>query len=517
MNDPEIARLYHEATEHILGRTGPGSPHLIEYDGPRADTRPAPFKEYRDLPSVVLPAWSASQRPAVDVLSTGSGGYGDLDLSSLARALFLSGGITRYVQREDRVAYFRAAPSAGGLNPIELYVACGRLPGLEAGLYHFHPHAFALVRIASGDARAGLAEAVGDPAVATNPATIVITGIPWRTAWNYRERGLRHVWWDSGSLLANLVAACDDMDLPTRVALGFVDAGVAAVLGLDSVHEFATAIVTIGGEPVPVGTDRSQVAVTQAASDGAVEFPLITRTQRGTELADVGAVRGWRGVSRPMADISAPADAPSDSLDDVVLRRGSTRRMAVRPVPRGVLDWAMAVASAPMPSDALDLLEHYLVVNAVGGVDAGTYRHEDGKLELLRAGDFREQAGRVCLGQHQSRDGAYAAFQLADLGFVLPALGSRGYRAAQIQAGYAMGRLHLAVFALGAGATGLTFFDRDVSALFDSTSAPMLAVAVGMPFYRAKPGGLPGNPTPIGDNAMRLWQERMREIGGMGE
>ena len=42
--------------------------------------------------------------------------------------------------------------------------------------------------------------------VARAPAVLGLTGIPWRTAWKYSERGYRHLFWDSGMIVANLLA-----------------------------------------------------------------------------------------------------------------------------------------------------------------------------------------------------------------------------------------------------------------------------------------------------------------------
>jgi hypothetical protein len=57
-------------------------------------------------------------------------------------------------------------------------------------------------------------------------------------------------------------------------------------------------------------------------------------------------------------------------------------------------------------------------------------------------------------------------FFLADLARVLPALGNRGYRAANLEAGLIGGRLYLAAYAQRFGATGLTFYDGPVAAFF---------------------------------------------------
>ena len=55
---------------------------------------------------------------------------------------------------------------------------------------------------------------------------------------------------------------------------------------------------------------------------------------------------------------------------------------------------------------------------------------------------------------------------LADMGPVLERFGNRGYRAAQLEASITAGKMYLASYALGLGATGLTFFDDDVTNFF---------------------------------------------------
>ena len=63
----------------------------------------------------------------------------------------------------------------------------------------------------------------------------------------------------------------------------------------------------------------------------------------------------------------------------------------------------------------------------------------------------------LCLGQDLGGDSAATVFHCARLEPILQALGARGYRAAQLEGGVAAERLQLAAFALGFGATGLTF------------------------------------------------------------
>jgi nitroreductase len=73
-------------------------------------------------------------------------------------------------------------------------------------------------------------------------------------------------------------------------------------------------------------------------------------------------------------------------------------------------------------------------------------------------------------------------FFLAHLRPILERFGNRGYRAAQLEAGLMGGKLYLAAYAQGLGATGLTFFDDDVTAFFSPHAegkSVMFLVALG--------------------------------------
>jgi nitroreductase len=62
-------------------------------------------------------------------------------------------------------------------------------------------------------------------------------------------------------------------------------------------------------------------------------------------------------------------------------------------------------------------------------------------------------------------------YWLIDLEEVLARHGGRGYRAAQLAAAIAGGRTYLAAYAVGLGATGLTFFDDEVTSFFSPHAA----------------------------------------------
>jgi len=97
-------------------------------------------------------------------------------------------------------------------------------------------------------------------------------------------------------------------------------------------------------------------------------------------------------------------------------------------------------------------------------------------------GDFRQMAGHLGLNQALPADASVNVFFLSNLAPVLEMFGNRGYRAAHLDASITAGRLYLAAYAQGFGATGLTFFDDAVTDFFSPHAegkSVMFLVALG--------------------------------------
>jgi hypothetical protein len=109
----------------------------------------------------------------------------------------------------------------------------------------------------------------------------------------------------------------------------------------------------------------------------------------------------------------------------------------------------------------------------------------------VRSGDLRAELFRVCGQQELGCDAAFVVIAATDA----ERIGDRGYRAAQLEAGFVDGRLHLAATALRLAATGLTFLDSEIPTLLREPLAGLLLTGVGTSAYRHRPGGPPGSPT----------------------
>ena len=504
----EAAWEYHDATKHSY-RSVRESTHTLDFDN-----YPLPFKIYETLEPIPLPQDGPSLRmPALAAIAdpgVGLAGERIPDLRTLARLLHLSAGITRHQAAQDLEIQFRAAACTGALYHIDLYVACGDLPGLPAGVYHFGVHDFALRRLRAGDHRAVLIEATGgEAAMAAAPAVLVCTDTFWRNAWKYRGRAYRHGFWDTGTILANLLAVAAAHDLPAKVVLGFADDAVNRLLDLNTDKEVALALVPVGRTvdpipPSPPAIEPLGLPVTPP-SRYEVDYPAIRAMHAASSLASGEEAAAWR-VAAPSGDPPAASGAtlalpvvgqqevPRDPVDAVIVRRGSSRQFGHDPLPLAQVATLLDRATRGVPADFLGppgatLNTLYLIVNAVDGLARGIYVYHRGAqtLEVLREGKFRQHAGYLGLEQGLPADAAVNVYFLTDLAKVLKRFGNRGYRAAQLEAGILGGKMYLAAYAQGFGATGLTFFDDDVTEFFSPHAAGksvMFLTALGHPARR---------------------------------
>ena len=177
-----------------------------------------------------------------------------------------------------------------------------------------------------------------------------------------------------------------------------------------------------------------------------------------------------------------------------MVRRGSSRQFAHKSITMVQLSTMLHRSTRGVPADVQGpdgvlLNDLYLIVHSVDGLPPGAYvfhRNRD-SLELLKQGNFRKEAGFLGLRQALPADAAANVFFLADLKQILEKYGNRGYRAAQLEAGIIGGKLYLSAYAQRLGATGLTFFDDDVTTFFSPHAegkSVMFLVALGVPMRR---------------------------------
>lgn len=149
-----------------------------------------------------------------------------LTLADIAQLLWAAQGITS-------AEGFRAAPSAGALYPLELYLVSGNVQGLGAGIYKYVPAGHALTRTTSQDIRRQLAEAAyGQDWIEQSAAIVGFSAIERRTTGKYGSRGIRYVHIEVGHAAQNVALQATCLGLGAAVVGAFDDDRVARIMDL---------------------------------------------------------------------------------------------------------------------------------------------------------------------------------------------------------------------------------------------------------------------------------------------
>lgn len=488
----------------------------------------------------------ASEATTTRITNASHNTYG-LDIRSLAEILYFSAGITREVRYSYGKYYMRAASATGALYPIELYVVCDDIStDLSAGVYHFSPADFSLTKLREGRYKTFLATATAyNQSVANSAISIIFTSVAWRNAWKYQARSYRHWFWDSGVIAANLLATTYAMRLPARIIMGFLDDDISQLLSLEDEREAPIAIAAIGKESEENNmtsgmqySDEDRIPsipvprIRTLSKRGEINYPEVWDLNNASKLTSKVEIEEWGSNAHSNHSLHSAAIghfqtddsnnkesslivSPSDleenvkasrSLKETILWRGSTRKFARTNISMSALKTILYSSTRGVPLDILkpedrSLIDVYFIANAVDGLIPGAYfynsdtsvtKSENAFLERIKQiQSSRDISGYLCLGQTLFSDASVVFFLMTDLQSVLDSLGNRGYRSSQFEAGIIAGKLYLAAYALGIGASGSTFFDDAVTEVFSPHArkkSTMIAVGIGVPAYKARPG-----------------------------
>jgi len=203
------------------------------------DHRPGDHKDYPDTQHLELPApqrddgpglWSVLQRRR----SVRRYDERSISAAELGQVLWAADGRTA----EAGDLALRTAPSAGGLYPIETYVAIHDVTDISPGVWHYDVRRHRLDLVTGGDVRMPTAHAALDqPIAATSAAVFLWSAVFERTLWKYRQRGFRYMYMEAGHLAQNVALAAVATGLGTCQIAAIYDDEANALVGADGTSE----------------------------------------------------------------------------------------------------------------------------------------------------------------------------------------------------------------------------------------------------------------------------------------
>jgi SagB-type dehydrogenase family enzyme len=231
-------------------------------------SKPPTYKFYLHAPVISLPspALDPSEQPASDLWtcfsrrrSVRSFSPEPLTLPELSRLLWASAGVTSSFITPHGQDFYRAAPAAGALYPVETYVVANNVADLEPGLYHYRvtgvdilerpivEGSHALEQLKVGDLRKDIASAaLEQPMCGKAGAVFLWTAVFERGEWKYRQRAYRYFYLDAGHIAAHLSLAAIALGLGSCPVAAFFDDEVNALVGIDGRSEGAVYMTAVG-------------------------------------------------------------------------------------------------------------------------------------------------------------------------------------------------------------------------------------------------------------------------------
>ncbi len=482
-----IAQHYHERTKY--------DPETISAKSKGLDwaKQPVPFKEYKIGSNFDLQAY-IKEKPVSFANNSDA-----LWWQRLSRLLFCSYGLTARMPSMGNTVYLRAAPSAGGLYPAEMYLISKGTPLLPPGLYNYQFRTHSLMHYWESDVWQKLQSAcLGNPSLEGATLAIVITSVFFRSAWRYEDRAYRRIFLDTGHLIGNIELAAAFTGYRPHLIGGFIDEDVNELLYINSKQEGAIAVLSLADlQDIEQNTPVAPTALPSTTEtdypripDGELlnYFHLATQIQPDTtgklNLPEVNVDKSIEdkynfSFCDKISTVTKPVywGKKLENLEQTILKRRSTRAFSGESLQfhelKAILNFTYQpqnyinqnLDKSPDYFD-LNLIETFIAVSGVEGLERGCYYYAPKAQELrqIRFKNFRRELHFLCLGQDLGRDAAAVIFHTADLKTAVAKYGDRVYRYLHMDAGHLGQRLNLGAIHLGLGVSGIGgFFDDKVN------------------------------------------------------
>ncbi|MBV7507956.1 SagB family peptide dehydrogenase [Bacillus sp. sid0103] len=462
---------------------------------------PLPYKLYRGLPAVPFSL-------EVPLTLEGKEPPAEPDLCKVGHFLWYVYGIAQVSQSvfpfdsSDKTSnlvqsYRRFAPSGGALYPNELYVYL-KIEDLPVGMYHYDVAHHRLVLLREGNFDSYIARALDNRCdVSACFGTVFVSTMFWKNFFKYNNFSYRLQGLDAGVVIGQLLEVAKRFGFASGVYFQFLDRAINHLVGLSEQEESVYAVIPLSVEPTIWSSYGSEIdSVVYATelcreltaiqphhyvrSKRVKEYPMLTKLNEASmldstkEFSLIAAKESFNCdsqaealplVNRLSYDLAAICRKRFSPDMDFVLKKVSQHQLAT------LLQEATSSFSYRNDLDRTyrknePRVSIYGCLYNVEGIPNGAY-HYDSTAHALREvhlGDHRLQLqSGMSLDNVNLLQVPLCLHVAGDREPFSTALGYRGYRIQQMEAGMLVQRLLLAATALGMGGHPLLGFDANLS------------------------------------------------------
>lgn len=369
--------------------------------------------------------------------------------------IWLSSAITFEKVYKDVPYKLRANPSAGALYPTEVYVQIRGVEGIIDGIYHLEleNNYLTLIYELIDD---GL-ESYIIPGKSINGFIFLIGCVYYRSSWKYQDRSMRYCFLDSGHHLGAIAASAYLHEKNTQLIFDFDKLGLNADLGFEN-KEFITGCV-ISGEVQEKKVRRLRLKVPFVS--GTDYFEPNQFIEDAYQATSVQPSRQQK-LEYPRFDLC------QDKFFEAVWNRRSIRRFQKYSISEKDYWQIFQAVQQPIPTENFEEIEIYSVVHRVEGMSPGLYKGT----HLIKAGNFSEKTGYLCINQAIARDGAVTLFFVSDY---------INYQTALQLAGFLGQRVYLFSNYWGIECSGIgAYYDDETQEFLGTDKAVLYAMTIGI-------------------------------------
>jgi SagB-type dehydrogenase family enzyme len=349
----------------------------------------------------------------------------------------------------------RVNPSAGALYPTEIYVQIRGIKGLIDGIYHLEVATNSLVLIY---------ELIDDglesylfPDRLVKGFIFLVSCVYYRSSWKYKDRSIRYCFLDSGHHLGAIEASAYLYDRDLEIVFDFDKLALNRDLGFEN-KEFAVACA-ISGEIKEKSVRKLRYPIPFVCGTDYFEPNLfIEEGYKNTALI----ISDRQEIQNPLFHFS------KERWLESILNRRSVRKFKNNNISKLDFYKILQLLTEPITTKSHENIEVYLIVNRVEEIESGLYRGD----RLIRAGDFSEKAGYLCINQAIAKDSAITLFFVSEY---------RNYQTAVQLAGFVGQRLYLLSEYLGLGCSGIgAYYDNETQEFLDTQKDVIYALVIGI-------------------------------------
>ncbi len=451
-----------------------------------------PVKDYPNYPIIELPKESISKRQLLSESYNISANFNKfyqlsskaISLQVLSQLLYLTNGVTRVKEYNQKKIFFRASPSGGALYPVEIYLCVNNVEGLEKGLYYYNVHQHSIVLIQDQDILSDINEATFDnELISQAPLVFILTAVFERIYWKYKDRAFRYALMDTGYILENLVIASALLNLKANLIGDFIDRKMNNMLNINHENEATFIVAAIGESEKLINQSEYEFGMLKPEEDkietiykNLLEGIYVTTShfQPNEDLIRIHVKLPF--FKKPMQkqplnpiDLPQPILKLSGSTNGIIEKRSSAHNFIRASITFEELSTILHFLDEVPVLYNFPSYFTYIVASDVERLDNGVYLYHPSnhQIELLKKGTFRGDISYLALAQDAVFNCSVSLFFSVDFEDI-DIFSNRGYRYAHLNAGMLSECIYLTSTALGLAARGIgNFFDDNINNFFN--------------------------------------------------